>query len=211
LRCGIHVNATIWNVPNAPYAGTLQIKCTIFSMMIATTNNNKTIAVSKLVPGDIDKLCGYLQNLSAVTIKRFGPHAFDKQSAIDFYKTPAHWGYVAYDQATATIVAYAILKMGYLEHDGPRLQSYGLLLNHKTDCTFAPSVADAWQGCGVGNNLFQFILLDLKNTSANRIILWGGVQADNDKALHYYEKNGFKILGQFNNNGDNYDMILDLN
>jgi diamine N-acetyltransferase len=178
-------------------------------MMIAATNN-KTIEVSKLVPEDIDKLCEYLQNLSAVTIKRFAPHAFDKQSVVDFYKAPVHWGYVAYEQATATIVAYAIIKTGYLEHDAHRLQSYGLLLNDKTDCTFAPSVADDWQGLGIGNNLFRFILSDLKTTGINRIILWGGVQADNVAAVNYYIKNGFKTLGQFNYNGYNYDMIFDL-
>lgn len=42
-----------------------------------------------------------------------------------------------------------------------------------------------------------------------RIILWGGVQAGNEKAVSYYLKHGFRTVGQFEHNGNNYDMILD--
>ncbi|MFE9363057.1 hypothetical protein ACFYNN_09525 [Streptomyces sp. NPDC006978] len=30
-----------------------------------------------------------------------------------------------------------------------------------------------------------------------RIILWGGVRADNPRAIRYYEKNGFQRVGRF--------------
>jgi diamine N-acetyltransferase len=119
-------------------------------------------------------------------------------------------GYVAVDAETGEIIAYSIIKRGYIENDGKRLQSYGITLNNKTDCTFAPSVADAWQTCGIGNALFHFILSDLKTMKIKRIILWGGVQADNTKALNYYKKNGFSIAGQFYHNGENYDMIVEI-
>jgi diamine N-acetyltransferase len=180
--------------------------------VIIISKNNQSILLRRLTINDLDELCCYLHALSPETKSRFEPHQFDEKSVAGFYATAdVHIGYVAIDRATTTIIAYAIIKPGYLEHDKARLQSYGLIVNDKTDCTFAPSVADSWQGCGIGNNLFHFILLDLKTTSTKRIILWGGVQAGNDKALLYYAKNGFKILGQFNHNGDNYDMILDLN
>ncbi|WP_336518133.1 hypothetical protein [Pollutibacter soli] len=136
---------------------------------------------------------------------------FDPQSIVEFYKYPdIHRGYVAHDIETKKIIAYSIIRIGYLEHDKARLQSYGLTLDNKTDCTFAPSVADLWQSCGVGNKMFHFILSDLKTNRINRIILWGGVQVDNDKAVNYYKKNDFRILGQFTYNGENYDMILDI-
>jgi diamine N-acetyltransferase len=175
-----------------------------------TAAGNRTIIVSKLLPGDTDKLVMYLQNLSTATKKRFGPHAFDKQAVVDFYNEPLHCGYIAYDTETNMIIAYAIIKIGYLSHDAGRLQSYGLNLKNKTDCTFAPSVADSCQGLGIGNNLFHFILADLKTTGINRIILWGGVQADNNKAVYYYRRNGFTTLGQFFHNGNNYDMVYDI-
>ena len=100
--------------------------------------------------------------------------------------------------------------MGFLEQDAARLQSYGLTLNHETDCTYAPSVTDRWQSLGIGNGLFQYILSELHLTPVKRIILWGGVQASNETAISFYRKKGFRILGTFDYNGGNYDMVMDL-
>jgi diamine N-acetyltransferase len=179
--------------------------------MISTVKNTKQIFLRRLESADFNKLYYYLQNLSEATKKRFGPHQFDLLSIRNFYaNSNMHIGYIAIDIASTEIVAYAIIKIGYLAHDCSRLESYGLALNHKTDCTYAPSVADEWQSCGVGNSIFQFILSNLKATEVKRIILWGGVQLDNEKAVNYYKKNDFKTLGQFYYRGDNYDMILDI-
>jgi len=119
-------------------------------------------------------------------------------------------GYVGIDAETKEIVAYFIIKTGYLEHDGHRLQSYDIELNAINDCTLAPSVADEWQSCGLGKQLFQFIISELRKKGIKRIILWGGVQMDNEKAIHFYKRNKFKTVGQFSHNGENYDMVLSL-
>ena len=178
--------------------------------MIIETKNNKQCFLRKLNPNDFDGLSKYLENLSNETKNRFGPHKFDKQSIIDFYgHSSTNLGYIALNTETKEIVGYSIVKIGYLEHDKHRLESYGITLDSTTDCTFAPSVADMWQGCGIGNKLFHFILSDLKTTKIKRVILWGGVQVDNDRAVNYYRKNGFKTLGQFTHKGENYDMILE--
>jgi len=179
--------------------------------MLIQAKNNRQILLRKLIPDDFDKLSDYLHQLSADTAKRFGPHSFDKNSFVDLFIHPAVCiGYIAQDIQTSEIIAYTIIKPGYLEHDSFRLQAYGLVLNAKTDCTYAPSVADAWQSLGVGNSLFHFVLSELKSNGIKRIILWGGVQADNIKAVNFYNKNGFKTLGEFEYNGRNYDMILDI-
>jgi len=179
--------------------------------MIIQTKNNRQVLLRRLISDDFDKLFDYLQRLSPETKKRFGPHMFDKESIIDFYENSnKHSGYIAQDTETLEIIAYSIIKVGYLESDSFRLRSYGLTPDNKTDCTFAPSVADLWQSLGVGNSLFSFILSDLKANEIKRIILWGGVQCDNYKAVNYYLKNGFSTLGQFEYNGQNYDMILEI-
>jgi diamine N-acetyltransferase len=170
------------------------------------------IQIRKLHAEDFEDLYHYLQNLSSDTIRRFGPHPFDKQSIVDFYmRENAHQGYLAIDSAAGQVIAYAIIKTGYLAHDAARLRSYGLSLSGTTDCTFAPSVADKWQGLGIGKQLLHYIISDLRdNTTVKRVILWGGVQADNHKAIKFYEKTGFKILGAFNHHGVNLDMILEI-
>ncbi len=104
------------------------------------------------------------------------------------------------------MIAYAIIRHGYLEHDSPRLSAYGLQLNHQTDGSFAPSVADNWQGKGLGKELFDFILPELSARGINRIILWGGVQRNNERAVRYYQKLGFQSLGHFEYHGMNTDM-----
>ncbi len=179
--------------------------------MFIELKNNKPVSLRKLTPGDFTALSIYLQQLSAQTKKRFGPHPFDERSVVEFYNSSENYfGYVAQDMEENKIIAYSVLKTGYLEHDRQRLESYGLQLSHTSDCTFAPSVADDWQGMGIGNGLFRFIIPDLKSKGISRIILWGGVQMDNEQAVNYYVRNGFKILGQFSYNGENYDMALEI-
>jgi diamine N-acetyltransferase len=176
--------------------------------MIITTKNNNQVVLRRLSPADLDFLYSYLQNLSTKTKKRFGPHSFEKQAIINFYSDENNpIGYIGIDIQTNEIIAYSIIKIGFLEHDGNRLQSYGIIPDHASDITFAPSVADAWQSCGIGNEMFNYILSDLEYNGFKRIILWGGVQMGNGKAVSYYKRNGFKILGQFTHNGENYDMM----
>lgn len=178
--------------------------------MIVTTKHNKTVLLRKLTGDDFDSLHIYLQNLSSDSKRRFGPHPFDKESITLFYSAGSgNTGYLAECLETKAIAAYAIIKTGYIPHDAFRFQSYGITLNKYTDCTFAPSVADDWQSCGVGNAMFTFILEELKGTAINRMILWGGVQASNIRAVNYYAKFGFKKMGSFcDNNGENHDMYF---
>lgn len=173
--------------------------------------NNKNIVLRKLEADDFDKLFDYLQNLSTETKARFGPHLFDKQSILDFYHPQnRNTAFVGIDTQTQEIVAYSILKTGFIEKDKLRYGGYGIMLSITADVTFAPSVADAWQGVGLGVQMFRYILNSLQNTDIERVILWGGVQAGNQKAIRYYEKLGFKIYGEFERNGQNFDMMLSL-
>lgn len=171
------------------------------------TRHQKLVWLRRSDPGDHANLHAYLQGLSEDTRKRFGPHPYEWEAITEFYNKPEHSGYLAIDAETNSIVAYAIIKAGYLEHDAPRLQSYGLQLDHGTDCTFAPSVADEWQSSGIGQGLLNFIIDELNTLHKRKLILWGGVQADNEKAVRFYKKNEFRQVGEFWYNGNNYDMV----
>jgi ribosomal protein S18 acetylase RimI-like enzyme len=178
--------------------------------MQIVTKDNRQVVFRRLFLNDLDNLYKYLQSLSAETKKRFGPHEFDLQSLFKFYESNLNLGYIAVASDTNDIIAYSIVKIGFLEHDRNRLESYGMLLDNQKDSTFASSVTDLWQGYGIGNHLFNYLLLDLITLKIERIILWGGVQMDNERALNYYKKIGFNTIGQFTYNGENYDMIYDI-
>lgn len=176
--------------------------------MIIQTKNKKAVSFRRLTGTDYDKLIHYLLQLSPETKNRFAPHSFDKAAVSHFYQAnPFNHGYIAEDTSDGSIVAYAVIRFGYLEHDGDRLRSSGFVPDHFTDVTYAPSVADHWQGLGIGYHLLQFIEEELKTMERQRIILWGGVQQENENAVRYYLKNGFIILGAFEYNGPNFDMV----
>ena len=158
---------------------------------------------------EFEKLRDYLNALSPETKSRFGPHGYDLESIRNFYMDSENTGVVGVSD-TDEFAAYAILRRGYLEHDRPRLEGYGLKLSAERDSTFAPAIADAWQGKGIGSLLFEYVEGIAREKEIYRIILWGGVQASNDRAIRYYEHLGFRSLGSFEYHGWNQDMIYEV-
>ena len=173
--------------------------------------NKNEVKFVRLTAIDEDILLEYLSDLSPETKHRFGPHGFDRDSVRAVLgNEKLYMACAAKDTATGRLLAYAIIKHGFLEHDRPRLETYGLVLNAGQDCTFAPSVADQWQGRGMGRQMLIFVMNELSNAGYSRIILWGGVQAGNERAVRFYFRNGFKKVGEFEYYGMNYDMIFEI-
>lgn len=158
----------------------------------------------------MDRLLHYLHTLTTATARRFQPHSYHKEDLFHFYHNPSHEAYVAVDPSNELIIAYTVLKKGCVDHDYPRLQQYGVPILKDDAFTIAPSVTDEWQSSGVGQLLLNYVIEDMKSRNVKQLILWGGVQIDNTKALRFYHKNGFSSLGHFEYNGLNEDMLLQL-
>lgn len=178
--------------------------------MTALTKHNKPVTLRQLNSNDLEQLLLYLQQLSPATVRRFQPHPYNTEEVTSFHHHHEHEAWVAVDPSSETIVAYTVLKKGYLHHDYPRLQQYGVDILYDDCYTIAPSVTDEWQSAGVGQLLFNYVVDEMKNRQVKQLILWGGVQTDNTKAVRFYHKNGFRSLGHFQYNGLNEDMILPL-
>jgi len=58
-------------------------------------------------------------------------------------------------------------------------------------------MADAFQGNGAAVALFPYMVRVAKNLGKDRIILWGGVFAENQRAVRFYYKVGFQLAGDF--------------
>jgi GNAT superfamily N-acetyltransferase len=164
---------------------------------------------------DAGRFWEYLRCLSEQTRARYGPHRFDERTADEICAKLDH-GALLRLVATVPgaggerIIAYLLLKMGVREDDQRRYEELGIPLNPDTDCTFAPSVADDYQNQGIGSRMLRHIIQVAPKLGRRRIVLWGGVQATNDRAVHYYSRWGFRKVGEFTTDKNNYDMILDL-
>lgn len=160
--------------------------------------------------------CGeYLRGLSEQTRARYQPHPFDQQTANEICATldpDALLRLVATVPGAGgeRIIAYMLLKLGVLDADQRRYEALGIPLDPSTDCTFAPSVADDYQNQGIGSMMLRHIIQAAPKLGRRRIVLWHGVQATNDRAVHFYTRWGFRKVGEFYTDKNNYDMILDL-
>ncbi len=166
------------------------------------------VSILSITPTDYPALEGYYAKLSEATKKLYAPHAFNRLTfQYLFESTNIHWAYIA--KNNVEVVGYVVLRKGVPDHDLPRMNGYGVTCD-QTDCLFAPSIADNWQGKGVGKQMFKKVSDDLPKYGIKRVFLWGGVQADNHQAIRYYQKLGFRELGSFEYHGMNYDMVLEL-
>ena len=148
--------------------------------------------------------------LGKETRGRFAPHSFDRTALEQLFGIPGTCqGFIIEDGDSGGILAYAVVRKGYLDHERERLALYGWQCDEQADCSYAPSVADAWQGRGLGSRLLDRVRKELRHQGIRRMVLWGGVQATNLLALTYYKKHGFRELGRFEWNGSNIDMALD--
>ena len=158
----------------------------------------------------VEKLEKYLAGLSIESKNRFGPHEFNAESLLQLLNSPLYTQFIAINYVDDEVVAYTIVKSGWVDFDGERLRSYGLY-PEETDFTIAPSVADAYQNKGMGTAFFNYQIRNLKSYAfMRRLILWGGVQKRNERAVQFYNKLGFQLLGEFEHNGSNFDMMLEV-
>jgi len=171
------------------------------------------VTLRPLMPQDAQLLGDYFQQLSAETRQRFGPHPLDRSTADQLcatlnYAEVLRLIAVAADQA----IAYFILQLSVTDHERRRYTERGLQLDPAADCTCAPSVADAYQNQGVGS-LVMPLLVDVARQLGRRwMVLLGGTQASNQRALQFYRKHGFQTVGTFEYPAGvfNEDMRLEL-
>jgi diamine N-acetyltransferase len=182
--------------------------------VLVTLKNNTSVDIRLLKPADEELVFTYFENLSVETKLKFGPHSFDKNTVrlMCRFLSPDILRYIALDISTGKIIAYMLVRKGLIEADKKRLEEKNVFIDEAKACSFAPSIADDWQGTGLGSKMFSVIEKNLKeNTTYKTIVLWGGVQASNLNAVHFYIKNGFVRKGNFlHNNMDNQDMLKEL-
>jgi GNAT superfamily N-acetyltransferase len=174
------------------------------------------LAFRPLAADDAALLGRYFLGLSEETRRRFGPHALDQAAADQLcaeHDRPDTLRMIAaIDAPQPELIAYLILLCGVTEHDARRYQARGRPLDPLTTCTVAPSVADAWQGQRLGPQLLGALIDVARRLGFRTIVLMGGVQASNSRAVRLYQRLGFQQIATFEypDNVLNYDMLLEL-
>ena len=162
---------------------------------------------------DADLLGAYFVGLSPWTRDFYGPHGFDRETADRLCRETrtdtevARFVVTVADGDGARIIAYFIVGFRMQDSDTKRYAARGTPLDDRTDAYLAPSVEDACQDTGVGSAVMGHLVPWLRGLGRRRIMLLGGVQQRNERAIAFYRKWGFRTVGEFHTRQANYDMI----
>ncbi|MFC4467940.1 GNAT family N-acetyltransferase [Streptomyces xiangluensis] len=149
---------------------------------------------------DAERLAGFLEGLSPESRRLSTFDGYDLAAARELCDAIARYDklrLVLEEVPSGRIIGLLELSLALTPADIARYQEAGIHLTETTDCRFGPTLADDYQGRGVGTLTFPLIADVARRLGRTRIILWGGVLADNARAIRYYEKNGFRPVGSF--------------
>ncbi|MEV4007478.1 GNAT family N-acetyltransferase [Actinomadura sp. NPDC049753] len=164
---------------------------------------------------DAESLARFLAGLSPES-RRFSTFdGYDLAAAQELCAAIARYDklrLVLEEEASARIVGLLEFSLSLPEGDVERYRKAGIHLDAETDCRFGLTLADDHQGKGLATLVLPLVRDIAQRLGKRRIILWGGVLADNPRAIRYYEKNGFQRVGSFTgpDGRTSLDMILDL-
>ncbi|MBY8864446.1 GNAT family N-acetyltransferase [Streptomyces sennicomposti] len=168
-----------------------------------------------LTRADTGHLAGFLGALSSAS-RRFSTFdGYDRAAAQELCDAIARYDklrLVLEEVPSSRIVGLLELSLALTPADIARYRDAGIRLAETTDCRFGPTLADDYQGRGVGTLVCPLVAEVVRLLGRTRIILWGGVRADNPRAIRYYEKNGFRPVDSFTeaDGSPSLDMMLDL-
>ena len=70
------------------------------------------------------------------------------------------------------------------------------------------SIADDCQNTGLASAVMPHIIANARSRGARSLVLMGGTQASNSRAIAFFEKHGFVRCGGYWTDRYNYDMRL---
>ncbi|WP_327351388.1 GNAT family N-acetyltransferase [Streptomyces sp. NBC_01304] len=174
------------------------------------------VILRPLVHGDADGLGDFLAGLSPTTRRLSTFDGYDLPAARELCAAIGRYDklrLVLEEAPGGRIVGLLEFSLDLTAADIARHARAGIRLDPATDCRFGPTLADDHQANGVGSLVFPLLVEVARRLGRTRIILWGGVLADNARALRFYEKNGFRRVGSFTGPDGTLclDMLLDPN
>ncbi|MET9993455.1 GNAT family N-acetyltransferase [Streptomyces mutabilis] len=179
-----------------------------------TLDDGSDVVFRPLVRADAERLAGFLSALSVESRRLSTFDGYDLTTALELCDAIARYDklrLVLEEVPSGRMVGLLEFSLDLHTEDIARFWEAGIRLA-ATDCRFGPTLADDYQGRGVGTQVFPLVTDVARRLGRKRIILLGGVLADNPRAIRYYQKNGFQPAGSFigADGVRSLDMILDL-
>jgi GNAT superfamily N-acetyltransferase len=177
-----------------------------------TLPDGADITARRLCASDTEAFGQFLEGLSEKTRGFYRPHALDESEARRIcasIETDSALRLIATPKGENRIEAYVLAVFEIPDDEKERYADYGIVLADGLDCRIAPGVADNWQDRGLGSALLRHALGVLHRLGLRHVVLFGGTQVGNGRAIHVYKKLGFKPLGSFSTKGiENIDMWI---
>lgn len=178
------------------------------------TQSGENITFRPLLHSDLDRLTSFLENLSTDTRRLSTFDSYDKVTARELCDAISKYDKLRFvlESQNKEVIGLIEFTLDIPQNVSDKYTTYGLTLDTEYTCRFGPTLADKYQDQGLGSLIFPYVVKIAKLLGRKHIILYGGVFADNTRAIKYYEKHGFRIAGKYNNGDgvENLDMILDL-
>lgn len=164
--------------------------------------SGELVVLRPLSPEDARPLGTFLEGLSPQTRRFWRVDSYDLAQAQALCDAIARYDKLDLVVATQAgpgteIVGLMQFSFDLVPEVVRRFRGYGIDLTPGRDCRFGPCLADAYQGQGAGGALFPHVVEVARRFAQERILLWGGVDAANRRAIRFYEKIGFVWVGDF--------------
>lgn len=166
------------------------------------------VTLQQFASGDAAALADYFDRLSPESRARFQPHPLTRDAAESICARRDEPAIRLVLWNAGAIVGYFILEPRMSPHEAARYAAFGIALESESDWLFAPSVADGYQGRGLASLAMPHLIGLAKRRGARSLVLMGGTQAGNARAIAFYEKFGFQRHGGYQTHVFNHDMRL---
>jgi len=193
---------TLHDIAQSPHAFVYPIKLT----------SGEQGCLRPLEPGDANRLAQFLEGLSPRTRRLSTFEGYDLSAAESMCDAINKYDKLRFVlEFKHQVVGLIEFSFGLPKSDIARYKEAEINLDEKTDLRVGPTLADDYQGKGLGSSVFPLITNLARQFGKNRLILWGGVLKENERAIKYYKMHGFQEVGGFSSKGDEkLDMMLDL-
>lgn len=172
-------------------------------MRVPLTND---LILRSLRGDDSAALGAYFDALSTESKSCFRPHPLTPAAAGDVCAAGQSTTLRLVIEKAGGIIAYFIVEPEVPVHEAARYRAAGIELESGKDYLFAPSVADAYQDRGIASLAMPHLMRLAREAGARSLVLMGGTQATNARALAFYEKFGFERHGGYQTEVYNHDM-----